>query len=476
MLLGSQLELPKPQRKRPELPVERLPLHKAVASGDLGQMNSLLSENESLLSELSENEDYLPHLVDSRDYFGRTPLFFAKNKKTIECLLEHNANPYLQDNNQADVITFQRTMHHDHVVKLLKDRIGFSTQKLDNFYEIIKDLLKKELAVAKKQGKKLLIMVGESHNQYPIYQIEKVFLKVASELGINSLLFELDQEGIEFLLDRHPAKAYGYPYSEGAYRHKKEAYRHSEKLIKNAYDKFDMSVEGIDRLHKMGLTRPDAALIPRNIAMKEEILQKNQNAILIVGAAHLKGLLKDRASRISERNFEDNLIQRMMDKVIHLIGKDSQAKYHIVPLNLADLCGNLCDKNFVTQDKELEQGMDFFRSPDKVIQVKSASHSAEITLSEPSKIIEYWNPSSGSSSNNGSPSEDPTVLPAPILPGFKQAKKRKVTKHDASVEPMSASMRSQKPQLGVQTRSKTKNLKHKSVAETGTNNHKKRKT
>lgn len=335
-ILNSLLRLPSAGRllvtlkDRPEFPLlvdifRNAPLcaHLAVATGDLDFIKLIISD---------EN-------VNAKSRSGKTPLFFAINTETIDYLLEHQANPYVTSES-FDAITWMRNLQPPSLVNHLKKRIGFADKVLDEFYIKIKPLIKHELVTAKKHGKRLLILMGEAHHYYPIYQVEKLILKTAAELGISSLLVELKPKAVEDLLKKDVVCA------------------HAVQLMKNAKNKFGMLVEGIDR-NKVKIVNSETIEV-RDMAMKEEILKRDNHAIAIVGINHLNGLLNVKETRITERN---------------LIRKE---KYHLLPFNLFKLFEKISKIYNVHLDN--------------VIEVDCTPELSEITLSEPSKAVEYWNP------------------------------------------------------------------------------------
>lgn len=387
--------------------------HLAVNTGDLDFIKLIISDKN----------------INARDFFGNTPLFYAKNAETIDHLLTHKADPYIRNQEEQDVITYMRAWKRDlRLINYLKSRIGFSHKTLDEFFKKIEALTKKELSAAIKNDKKLLMIVGEVHHFFPIYQVEKMILKSGSELGINSLLLEFNQELVEKVL----AAAADVSCA------------HACKLMRHARSKLAMSVEGIDKYYQQGFGKKDYAKELRDSGMQEEILKRNEHAIVFIGTAHLNGLLCVKESRITERNFID------------------KEKYHIVPINLLKLC-----------PQRMTVGIDV-RIPDNVIELGCKPDLAEITISEPSNVIEYWNPTrevfSSESMQQGSSrsvpdaiggpssaSSDPIAVlsPAPtqpIVPTFIEARKpkRKAQSHDAAA------------QMQIRSRMRNKNLKCKS--------------
>lgn len=350
-------------------------LHTAVKVNDINLVTLLISEGKK---------------INERDDKGRTPLFYAQNEGIIKYLLKHGASPHAIDKDANDLIIRQRHLKNVSLVKSCKTLLGFDSKKLSHFYLLFKNFLKKELSIAKKQKKKILIMIGEVHNHYPVCQIESVILKVASKLKINTLLYELDQQTINEALQLEAS----------------ELCHHGAKLVKNSKVKLGMSVKGIDALHRVDST----SLKPRNVRMSKEILKENKNAVVIIGAAHLKGLLQDEASKITKGHLK---------------------QYHIIPFNLTTLCytpEKITEIINQERDKEKELSTNFLFDQTKVIQVSNPPLSANITLSSSKPIISLWNAEKEKQSSHsmGAPKKSLKKKTTNEIDGIKAFKKRKI--------------------------------------------------
>lgn len=271
------------------------PLIWAVAGKQFAAVEFLISQNANL------------HI---RDFQGNTPLFYAvffQSKELVDFFLKNGALLDDLNNIQANIVDIAALSNEKTLSDYLEKKIALSSEVINKLAQTFKSILVKELLIAKKEGKKLLVMLGESHFAYKVVQLEKYFYQIAKELGINTLLVE-------------QRKKFDIIYPSDLYA------KNDLKMEVICIDNFDRDDASLDPL-----------LDERNTVMAQEIHMINQNAILRTGSNHLYGF-----SQVNET-------------------KVNIDQYRIVPFNLSSL---------LVQSIVFHGTMsDFSQDPNKVIQV-----------------------------------------------------------------------------------------------------------
>ena len=250
--------------------------------------------------------------VDIYDHLYWSPLFYAaaqQNKTLVNFFLENGANPDALTKEQENVVSVAEPQQvQTPLSAYLKKRLDLPKTVLNNLTQQFKALLTREIHVAKSQGKKIIVMLGEAHFAWKIMQLEKCFLQVANELGIHTLLVE-----------DHEKNTLEYP---------------SDIYAKNA---LAMKVVGIDNYPKTEEFVPED-LDKRNEVMAKNIHKHKVDAVLRIGAAHMHGLLENPKTQIDNKRF------------------------HLMPFNLS--CIGLVP--IILESAEYH----FFINPNRVIQVR----------------------------------------------------------------------------------------------------------
>jgi hypothetical protein len=228
-----------------------------------------------------------PKQLEEIDCNGWTPLFYAafyQKLKAVKLLSKKGADLTKVDIYQHHVLHYaKKDMQHSPVSIYLKDKIATKKDILAALAFEFQAIIEKEKIMARRSGKKILILLGELHGAYQGYQLEKALLKEVKAKGISTLLCELPS--IQFL--------------------------HS--IEKKARDSFKMNLIAVDKHPKRNA---GASIEERNEVIAQEINKIEQDAIFITGTEHLYGLLQE----------ETSLIDR--------------SKFHIVPFNISSLfCG-----------------------------------------------------------------------------------------------------------------------------------------
>lgn len=231
-------------------------IHHVAREGNLKRLRAILSKK--------------PDEINVLDSEGWSPLFYAvvaNAMPAIELLIEKGAKTDLTDDIQCNLIDYAKeNRKHTHLSKFLKSKMGLEPAKLQVFKDECQRYLQQEMVRANQLNKKMLIILGESHGDYKIYQLEKTIIMLAKTLGINWIYTENNPEKpCEFAIDFF------------------------------AKDKLKMSVVGIDEKR--------TSMRNRNQAMSQSIFDINKSGVLLVGSLHLHGLLKNKSSRIDTRKF-----------------------------------------------------------------------------------------------------------------------------------------------------------------------------
>lgn len=261
------------------------PIHYFAMMGKIAEIEEIIQED--------------PSQLDALDCCRWTPLFYAvKNQqaKTVEYLLAQGANADKVDINLTNIIELSKIPSVRYelmkmgsprisgpLTRYIKQKIGFSKKELVKISKQFIDILKEQYNYAKQNGRKLLILIAETHSNYRIKQLEKIMFKCAVRLGISTFYIEQSQSEL----------------TRGG----------TDSLIRFAGNKLNMKVKGVDNYPN----RLNAPLSERNKVMSKELDTINQDGIFITGSDHLAGFYQEPEESIS------------------------RDKFHIVPFNLTKL-------------------------------------------------------------------------------------------------------------------------------------------
>jgi len=289
------------------------PLHIAAGYGDLEQMRLHLSQE--------------PDSVNILDSQGHSPLRYATDcgkKAAAKLLLAHGANP---DLNSLDW-QYPHSNPQNLVSNYIRTRTRISSQALESIGASFTSLIQREMQHAHQLGKKILVILGELHNNPKIMQVQKRLLGAAKAMGINHLLLEV-QQGTHDMLIAVPAQKLG------------------------------LSVTGVDNHPKrnhLDIVNRAIHLNARDKAMAQGIYDKNEDAVLIIHMEHMPGI------------------------VANLRQKAQSQRFHIVPINLTSMVTKIPAEN------EYTGILSHYRyDPRQVIQIEEGG------LSDASLPIAYWN-------------------------------------------------------------------------------------
>ncbi len=294
-------------------------LHKKCYAGDIEAIKEILN-NKDLLDALRG--------IDSKDGEGKTPLMHAvlgENSDAIDLLLSYNANPFMQSNVGFCAITYAELDGSQTELSIkLRKICDFSTEQKYKFEGQINHLIEKSLM--QKENRNILFVLGETHDYYQIDQFENILLDCLAKYGINTLFYENDEEHTHQCVVPKAAKEKGF------------------------------NVIAVD-VHP---NRANETISERNKVMSQKVNATNSSGILIVGSAHLKGLLS-----LADEEIDIN-------------------KYHIIPLNLSPLSPENTtdgmhsifsnDKNKIIQ--VTKHGLNLPSEPDTVMEQSAQSYLA----------------------------------------------------------------------------------------------------
>lgn len=234
-------------------------LHQAAFKGDLQKIKANLKCG-----------------IDKGDSKGLTPLHYAviaRQRKAVAYLLKKGADPFVVDCDQYNMIDYAKSKNrHTPFSRFLKSKIGLSKERILASIRPLLTMLKAKFTAAKWQQKKLMILLGESHGDYRLRQIEKVLLSQLSKIGIRHLFVET---------------------------HKKSSVINDEYAPMINKKTQRMAIYGIDNHPK----RETASVNDRNVVMKEELTARQTHGVMITGLYHLYGLMKDKKTRLPSAQF-----------------------------------------------------------------------------------------------------------------------------------------------------------------------------
>lgn len=226
--------------------------------------------------------------VNARDNRGQTALFAAVEKQrwdVVKCLLNNGADPYHPDYNYRTVIHLARQGGpHNEFSKKIKRKISLDEPFKESISSTIKELLEKALKEATIQNKKILIILGETHNHYRDYLIEKMLLKIAHEVGIQTAYIELP-------------KKYTNLYDAGVYLSLDYVKKINLQIIYCDNLRLESNQLGEVVKHRCS----EQGIEQRNRGISQEIETTNQQGVLITGLWHLKGLIDDKLTGINRQ-------------------------------------------------------------------------------------------------------------------------------------------------------------------------------
>ncbi len=214
------------------------------------------------INELRKKLKEDPDSLEVIDKDGWTPLFYAasaKRKAAVRLLLRFGADTAWSDIEQKNIIEIAKhNGKHNSVSRYIKSKIGLSEAEKIEIETTFRGFAKTAFRKAKQSDKKLLVLLGESHGVFRVYQVEKIILKVLSEFGLSHI--GLEDNDVKTCLA--PIDLY-------------------------AKNKLKMKLHAIDHPD-----RETVSNLERDIFMSTQINKSASDSAVIVGGKHLKGLLE----------------------------------------------------------------------------------------------------------------------------------------------------------------------------------------
>jgi hypothetical protein len=248
-------------------------LHLAALQGNTRRIK-LLIKNNSCHPDCSDNED-------------ETPLFYALRANKVDAffeLIRQGADPYVMNKAGLDVRCLALYLKFNNMIdkdfyKLIKSAYGISKESKIKIVENLKVIMKEAHENASKLGKKLLILIGEIHDSFPIYQIEKIIFNIAKG-------FDIDV----------------------GYAERPDFINFYNPLRKKMKEKFGFTFYPVDTGRTDNSSFSERDFRHRERCMSKEIKNKDMPGIFVTGCVHLHGFYN--------------------------IFKNSK-QYHILPINLS---------------------------------------------------------------------------------------------------------------------------------------------
>ncbi|MBN9289016.1 MAG: ankyrin repeat domain-containing protein [Gammaproteobacteria bacterium] len=235
-------------------------IHHVVREGNLKRLQTILEKK--------------PGEIEIKDSSGWSPLFYAvmaQSIPAIKFLVKKGANVDLTDDLQCNLIDYAKeNRKHNDLSKFLKKMMGLDPQKLILFKKSCQEYLEEELKCARALNKKILIVLGESHGDFKVYQLQKIIITLAKLYGI-----------------------------EWAYTENKKKRPCEFPIDFFARDNLSMFVVGVDNPSN----RKNATMEERNEVISKAISDIDKAGVLLVGSRHLYGLLKEKSSQIDKNKF-----------------------------------------------------------------------------------------------------------------------------------------------------------------------------
>ena len=245
-------------------------LHLAAKEGDVKKIKAILAKNK-----------YAHMRIDNAVDLPISYAAYHQKEEAVKVLIERGSFVDWINRKQQNLVHLSQVNGKDTALsEYLKKQIAPSEQELAHIVESFKKILKKEHETAKKLNKRLAVILGEMHGSYSILTVEKAFLKVAKEMGINQFYMEL-------------------PSIDGG---KKFEIELEAQRLKMKSDRFD------DHLY-----RKEASVDQRNIVMTKKVALDDKDCVMVVGALHIKGIIHKKSVRLPSN------------------------QYHVVPFNLGPI-------------------------------------------------------------------------------------------------------------------------------------------
>lgn len=271
--------------------------------------------------------------VSDTNNAGLTPLWTAVSRRNFALcrwyIVEKKADPFIVDKMQQNILHYAKdALKHNAFSRQLKGLIAYKKETLEKISAQLEAFLRQCQVMAARAQKKLIPILLESHGDYRIYQIEKVFLTVGKKLNITHFCDE-----VPAIID-----------DEFRYR-----------MIYNWAEKKKLwQIHGVD-VHRSTFSTSEidwdtSGMQWRNLGITESIEKIHEDTILVTGADHGEGIVAKSGTRLNPKSF------------------------FVVPFNLIAL-------------KTGSGGAQFYADPKKCIQVPESGIDTQAALA----VVRRWN-------------------------------------------------------------------------------------
>lgn len=252
----------------------RTPLHQAALKGHVKRLRNILNKTKEWR-------------INAKNGDKETAIFSAirgQQTKALKYLINKGASIIKKSTQGYSILSYAKWLKiHDQITpdfyEVVRQLVGLPKSAVQSISLTLFKMIDNALNRAQKQGKNLLVILGEVHNDSAINQVRKKVYRYISELGIKRAYEE-------------------YPSTD--YEHHK-----FEQMVEC---EFHMLVTPIDDGRQYDTKDDDFEI--RNDKMIDRLLEVNESGVFTTGAHHLLGMHQ----------------RKQLNK-----------KYYILPINLAPL-------------------------------------------------------------------------------------------------------------------------------------------
>lgn len=244
-------------------------------------------DKSSIIPELPQNNELNKCHISNGFYWAHysrllSPIAYASyigNQEAVELLIALGADVNRLYTGNPNAIQLASHYNRDNIVKLLQGAgasiYDANPMGSDLFLEVfhrLYELINKNLIEARKGNKRLLIVLGETHRLLESFVCEYICMVICRDLGIKDMFIEIDYERLESL-------------------NEKKWDTHWLTLMESAKN-LSMDIIPIDTFESSPYSAPYStqALNNRDIEMCSHLNSHYTSGVVIVGAAHLKGI------------------------------------------------------------------------------------------------------------------------------------------------------------------------------------------
>ncbi len=211
---------------------------------------------------MSDQKTKIKKFFKSLNFDNKCPVFSMELTRILHRFVKDTQNKVINTATLQEIMIYKKIITTDSTL---------NTQEIITKLEHFKEQFKKAKAEAQTQHKKLLVTLGETHNNQESLLLEMIILPFLQQEGINLLLTETSQDELEIL---------------------KVDYKNTATFFSTlvALHALNMDVRAIDPLNKEKDVEKRFEM--RNRKINESILEhSDSDAVAIVGENHLKHIV-----------------------------------------------------------------------------------------------------------------------------------------------------------------------------------------